>query len=81
MKKENSNWDTYDFQDWVVRNIHLILVDKQLDLFIKNNLGYEDLKLFGKMQEAENLKNDYQARAVTQVLTGGSLNMQWTSIN
>ena len=65
----------------MIKKIHLILVDKQLDLFIKNNLGYEDLKLFGKMQEAENLKNDYQARAVTQVLTGGSLNMQWTSIN
>ena len=47
----------------------------------ENSNWDEDLKLFGKMQEAENLKNDYQARAVTQVLTGGSLNMQWTSIN
>ena len=54
--KENSSWDTYDFQDWVVRNVHLILSGKQLDLFIKNNFRYEDLKLFGKTEEAENLK-------------------------
>ena len=86
--KEKSNWDTYDFQDWVVRNVHLILSGKQLDLFIKNNLRYDDLKLFGKTEEAENLKNDYQAKAVAQVLTGGplniqleSINYQWTSIN
>jgi len=79
--KENSNWDTYDFQDWVVRNVHLILSGKQLELFIKNNFRYEDLKLFGKTEEAENLKNDYQSKAVAQVLTGGSLNINWTSIN
>ena len=86
--KEKSNWDTYDFQDWVVRNVHLILSGKQLQLFIKNRLGYDDLKLFGKMEEAENLKDDYKAKAVVQVLTGGPLNIQleninyqWTSIN
>ena len=48
MKERNtSNWDTMDFQDWVVRNIHMLLSGKQLDLFIKNNFGYDDLKFFG----------------------------------
>ena len=51
MKERNtSNWDTMDFQDWVVRNIHLILSGKQLELFMKNNFGYDDLKFFGKIK-------------------------------
>ena len=54
--KEKSNWDTYDFQDWVVRNVSIILTGKQLDLFIKNNFGYNDLKFFGKIEEAEKTK-------------------------
>ena len=58
--KENSNWDVHDFKDWVVRNIDMILSGKQLQLFLKNRFGYDDLKLFGKIEEAENLKKMYQ---------------------
>ena len=68
MKERNtSNWDTMDFQDWVVRNIHLLLSGKQLELFMKNNFGYTDLKLFGKIKEAENLKNVYQESIMDKV--------------
>jgi|TARA_R110002020_G_scaffold470026_1_gene695506 hypothetical protein len=68
MKERNtSNWDTRDFQDWVVRNIHLLLSGKQLELFMKNNFGYTDLKLFGKIKEAENLKNVYQESIMDKV--------------
>jgi len=69
MKEENSNWDTYDFQDWVVRHINLILGGQQLELFRKNNFGYNDLKLFGKLEEAENLKSAYQSSMIDKVLS------------
>ena len=39
----------------------MILSGEQLDLFMKNNFGYEDLKLFGKTEEAEKLKSLYQS--------------------
>ena len=82
MKKENSNWDTYDFQDWVVRHVNFILGGQQLELFRKNNFGYNDLKLFGKLEEAENLKSIYQATMCQKTglnlknFTGTEL--QWT---
>ena len=78
--KEKSNWDTYDFQDWVIRNIHLVLGGKELDLFLKNNFGYNDLKLFGKVEEAENLKSVYQTSMFDKTITYSG-NLQWTSIN
>ena len=79
--KEKSNWDTYDFQDWVVRNIDMILSGKQLQLFIKNRLGYDDLKLFGKIEEAENLKGMYQNSMFDKTITSYSGNLKWLSIN
>mgnify|MGYP003637464436 CR=1 FL=1 len=79
--KEKSNWDTYDFQDWVVRNIDMILSGKQLQLFIKNRLGYDDLKLFGKIEEAENLKGMYQNSMFDKTITSYSGNLKWVSIN
>jgi hypothetical protein len=78
--KEKSNWDTYDFQDWVIRNIHLVLGKKELDLFLKNNFGYNDLKLFGKLEQAENLKSIYQNRMFDKMITYSG-NLKWTSIN
>jgi len=78
--KEKSNWDTYDFQDWVVRHINLILGGRELALFIRNNFGYNDLKLFGKLEEAENLKSVYQSSMVDKTITYSG-NLQWTSIN
>ena len=79
--KENSNWDTYDFQDWVVRHVNLILGGRELDLFIRNNFGYNDIKLFGKMEEAENLKSMYQNSILDKTITTYSGNLKWTSIN
>ena len=78
MKKENSNWDTYDFQDWVVKHVNLILGGQQLHLFVKNNFGYYDLKFFGKTQEAENLKSVYQSDMVgmRNIVLDGEL--QWS---
>ena len=82
MKEENSNWDTYDFQDWVVRHINLILGGQQLELFRKNNFGYNDLKLFGKLEEAENLKSVYQSTMIDKALTYKvnftGTELQWT---
>jgi len=78
--REKSNWDTYDFQDWVVRHVHLILRGKELDLFLKNNFGYSDLKLFGKIEHAENLKSVYQSSMFDKTITHSG-NLQWTSIN
>jgi len=78
--REKSNWDTYDFQDWVVRHVHLILGGKELDLFIKNNFGYSDLKFFGKLKEAENLKSVYQYSMVDERITFSG-NLKWMSIN
>ena len=81
MKERNpSNWDTMDFQDWVVRNIHLILSGKQLELFMKNNFGYDDLKFFGKIKEAENLKSAYQISMLDKTITYND-DLQWMSIN
>ena len=79
-KIEKSNWDTYDFQDWVVRHVNLILGGRELDLFMKNNFGYNDLKLFGKLEEAENLKSMYQSSMFDKIITFGG-NSKWTSIN
>ena len=79
--KEKSNWDTYDFQEWVVRNVSIILSGKQLDLFIKNNFGYNDLKIFGKLEEAENLKSMYQSNMMDKVISfpnSYSETFQWT---
>ncbi len=78
--KEKSNWDTYDFQDWVVRHVHLILGGKELDLFLKNNFGYSDLKLFGKIEDAENLKSVYQSSMFDKTITHSG-NLRWMSIN
>ena len=78
--QEKSNWDTYDFQNWVVRHVHLILRGKELDLFLKNNFGYDDLKLFGKIEDAENLKSIYQASMFDKTITYSG-NVQWMSIN
>ena len=83
MKKEKSNWDTYDFQDWVVRHANLILGGQQLELFRKNNFGYNDLKLFGKLEEAENLKSVYQSTMIDKALTYKvnftGTELQWTN--
>ena len=79
--KEKSNWDTYDFQDWVVRNVSILLSGRQLELFIKNNFGYNDLKMFGKLEEAENLKSMYQNSMFDRTITSYSGNLKWTSIN
>ena len=79
--KEKSNWDTYDFQDWVVRNVSILLSGRQLELFIKNNFGYNDLKMFGKLEEAENLKSMYQNSMFDKTITSYSGNLKWTSIN
>ena len=83
MKKENSNWDTYDFQDWVVRHVNLILGGQQLELFRKNNFGYNDLKLFGKLEEVENLKSVYQSTMIDKALTYKvnftGTELQWTN--
>lgn len=89
MKEINSNWDTYDFQDWVVRHINLILGGKELELFIRNNFGYDDIKMFGKLDEAENLKSLYQSSMVDKArqallrwerhkLTFNSGELQWS---
>ena len=67
--KEKSNWDTYEFQDWVVRHVNLILSGKELDLFMRNNFGYNELKLFGKTEEAENLKSVYQSSMFDKAIT------------
>jgi hypothetical protein len=69
METKNSNWDVQDFKDWVVRNIDMILSGKQLQLFIKNRFRYDDLKLFGKIEEAEKLKGVYQDSLVDKVFT------------
>ena len=83
MKEENSNWDTYDFQDWVVRHVNLILGGQQLELFRKNNFGYNDLKLFGKLEEVENLKSVYQSTMIDKALTYKvnftGTELQWTN--
>ena len=79
-EKSTSNWDTMAFQDWVVRNIHLLLSGKQLELFMKNNFGYDDLKFFGKIKEAENLKSAYQISMLDKTITYNG-DLQWTSIN
>ena len=82
MKEENSNWDTHDFQDWVVRHVKLILGGQQLELFTKNNFGYNDLKLFGKLEEVENLKSVYQSTMIDKALTYKvnftGTELQWT---
>jgi len=78
--QEKSNWDTYDFQDWVVRHVNLILVGRELDLFLKNNFGYDDLKLFGKLEDAENLKSVYQSSMFDKTITHSG-NLRWMSIN
>jgi|TARA_R110000824_G_scaffold695_1_gene4322 hypothetical protein len=83
MKEENSNWDTNEFQDWVVSHVNLILGGQQLELFIKNNFGYDDLKLFGKLGEAENLKKVYQSTMIDKALTYKvnftGTELQWTN--
>tara|TARA_R110000824_G_scaffold112198_2_gene261283 strand:- start:1647 stop:1913 length:267 start_codon:yes stop_codon:yes gene_type:complete len=85
--KENSHWDVQDFKDWVVRNIDMVLSGKQLQLFIKNRLGYDDLKLFGKIEEAEKLKSMYQNNMFDKVITTYTIdrtnyqNLNWVSIN
>jgi len=85
--KENSHWDVQDFKDWVVRNIDMILSGKQLQLFIKNRLGYDDLKLFGKIEEAENLKGTYQETIFDKVITSYTIDRtnykeyDWVNIN
>ena len=83
MKEKKSNWDTYDFQDWVVRHINLILGGKELELFIRNNFGYDDIKMFGKLEEAENLKSMYQSSMIDKALSYkvnfGNGEFQWTN--
>ncbi len=93
MKERNtSNWDTIDFQNWVVRHVNLILGGKELDLFLRNNLGYDDLKLFGKLEEAESLKNMYQSSIMDKIFYQHTVspkkiqelvgeNYKWVSIN
>ena len=85
--KENSHWDVQDFKDWVVRNIDMILSGKELQLFLKNRFGYDDLKLFGKIEEAEKLKSMYQNNMFDKVITTYTIdrtnyqNFNWVSIN
>ena len=81
METKNSHWDVQDFKDWVVRNIDMILSGTQLKLFIKNRFRYDDLKLFGKIEEAENLKSMYQNSMLDKTITTYSSNLKWTSIN
>ena len=48
--------------------------------YLKNNFGYNDLKLFGKLEQAENLKSAYQNRMFDKMITYSG-NLKWTSIN
>ena len=48
---------------------------------MRNNFGYNDLKLFGKIEEAENLKSMYQNSMLDKTITTYSGNLKWTSIN
>ena len=69
METKNSHWDVQDFKDWGVRNIDMILSGTQLKLFIKNRFRYDDLKLFGKIAEAEKLKELYQESLLDKTIT------------
>ena len=87
METKNSHWDVQDFKDWVVRNIDMILSGKQLQLFIKNRFRYDDLKLFGKIEEAEKLKEVYQESLLDKVITSYTISRptykeyDWVNIN
>ena len=59
--QEEFTYYQYDFEDWIVRNISILLSEKEQALFIKNNFSYNQLKYFGKLEEAEELKREVRS--------------------
>ena len=52
--------DIEEFIKWITNNIHRILNFKQTQLFIKMDMSFNDLKLFGKSNDAYNYYEKYR---------------------
>ena len=80
--REKSNWDTYDFQDWVVRHVHLILGGKQLDLFLKNNWNVTSHYNKNKISIKNLIQNPYKKnnKASVTIITHRSLENNYNNL-
>ena len=52
--------DIIEFTNWITNNIHRILNFKQTQLFRKMDMSFNDLKLFGKSNDAYNYYEKYK---------------------
>ena len=52
--------DINEFTSWITNNIHRILNFKQTQLFRKMDMSFNDLKLFGKSNDAYNYYEKYK---------------------
>lgn len=59
--QEEFTYYQYDFEAWIVRNLSVLLSEKEQALFIKHNFSYNQLKFFGKLEEAEELKQEVRS--------------------
>ena len=49
-----------EFEMWVLhRKLHLLLGPKEREIFLNNNLRFQDLKLFGQLENAELLTKEW----------------------
>ena len=61
MKRENKDKiDISEFTNWITNNVHRILNFKQTQLFRNMDMSFNDLKLFGKSNDAYNYYEKYR---------------------
>ncbi len=59
------------FEMWVITNkLHTLLNKREIEIFLMNNMEFKDLKLFGKLVEANNLVKAYILKDVCDDLRG-----------
>ena len=66
------------FECWVIDNkLHTLLNKKEIEIFLMNNMEYKDLKLFGKLVEANNLVKEYIVKDLHDLLGNRLSHAYW----
>ena len=58
-------YNRIEFEIWVLNHkLHLLLKPKEMKIFLNNKMRYQDLKLFGQLEDAELLTKEWLRKNV-----------------
>ena len=66
------------FKEWVINTkLHTLLNKREREIFLMNNMEFKDLKLFGKLVEANNLVKEYIVKDLDDLLGNRLSHAYW----